>query len=48
MTVYNWKETTLATKKESFLKQEKINDHKERTRTNNNTEKQKPFHEEKV
>ena len=48
MTVYSWKETTLATKKESFLKQEKLMIIKKELGTNNNTKKQKPFHEEKV
>ena len=38
-TVYNWKETTLATKKESFLKQEKLMIMKKELGTNNNTKK---------
>ena len=38
-TVYSWKETTLATKKESFLKQEKLMIMKKQLGTNNNTKK---------
>ena len=48
MTVYSWKETPLATKKESFLKQEKLMTIKKELATNNDTKKWEPFHEEKV